>query len=220
MQFPAQHIPFIKSGFMLRTAEVNLDPTAGIAMVGQNGSGKSTWAKAVAGVLKTGNRTAEKWLYVPQSMEQFFFAETLAEQLGYLFPDGYDRERLGDLFAQFRLDSSKLASYPLRWLSGGERRRAALACALYLEASYLILDEPTIGLGPNEALVMLDLLNTLQARLAGLVVITHALDVINGRRFVLGFEAGGIVYQGVSEEFSKSRNLIQKFGVRTIRQPI
>lgn len=217
MQFPAQQFSFSSSGFTLKSGDVRLDPDAGIAIVGTNGSGKSTWAKAIAGVVKAGQKASVKWMYVPQSMEQFFFAETLAEQLHYLFPHGYDREKLRELFGEFQLDATRLEMYPLHWLSGGERRRAALACALYLAPEYLILDEPTIGLGPNEALVILALLDNLQSSLRGLLVITHALDVVNGRRFVLGFEAGEIVYQGPTEAFIQSDKLIQQFGIRRIR---
>ena len=217
MLFPPQNIEFDSSGFSLRTPEIDLNPKLGIAIIGTNGSGKSTWSKSVAGLLKAGNPAAEKWFYIPQSMEQFFFAETLPEQLKYLFPEGYSVGRLNALFQQFKLEPEKMDEYPLRWLSGGERRRVALACALYIDPANLILDEPTIGLSPKEALVIKTLLDNLTATLNGLIIITHELDVIRERKQVLGFETGKIVYQGSTEELVQSKELIDRFGIRSIR---
>lgn len=217
MIFPKQNISFEASEFALLTPELVLENAWGIAVVGANGSGKTTWVKALAGLMKRGNPGNEKWLYVPQSMEQFFFAETLTEQLQHLFPDGFDRNKLQSIFRQFGLDNDKLEEYPLHWLSGGERRRAALACALYFEPKHLILDEPTIGLSPKEALVVIRLLDNLQNELSNLIVVTHAMDVIRGRNFVLGFEAGKIIYQNTVDSLMNSPEMIRQFYIRSDR---
>ena len=174
--FPHQQIKYPSSGFVLDTPEVHLESAHDVAIVGPNGSGKSTWAKAQSGLLDNAASTQEKWFYIPQSMEQIFFAETFQGQLKYLFPDGYNDERVLDNLEKVGLDSSKILEYPIRWLSGGERRRSALALAWYMQPQYLILDEPTIGLSPKEALLVNDYLNILAAELSGFLVITHALD--------------------------------------------
>ena len=217
MFFPKQNITYALSDFSLATPEFNLENAVGIAVAGANGSGKTTWVKALAGLLKQGNPAKEAWFYVPQSMEQFFFAETLSEQLRHLFPDGFDSTKLQKIFSQFGLNTDNLAEYPLHWLSGGERRRVALACALYFEPKYLILDEPTIGLSPKEALVVIRLLDRLQEELSSLLVVTHALDVIQGRSFVLGFEAGKIVYQNTVESLVNSPEMINQLCIRSDR---
>lgn len=217
MIFPSQNITFEASGFSLSTPELTVIETTGIAIVGANGSGKTTWVKALAGLLKQGRASQEKWLYIPQSMDQFFFAETLSQQLDYLFPNGYSQEKLVTLLTRFGLDSEKLENYPLHWLSGGERRRVALACALYLEPERLILDEPTIGLSPKEALVVIRLLNTLQNELTSLLIVTHAMDVIEGRKLVLGFQTGKIEYQDTVESLVNSPDRIRQFCIRSSR---
>ncbi len=215
--FPDQQFTFESSGFTLDTGALELEMTGGIVAVGGNGSGKSTWARGIAGLLQTANPASEPWLYVPQSMGQFFIAETLREQLDYLFPQGYDASQMAVNLEKLGLDRKFVLDYPLRWLSGGERRRTALACALYLQPRYLILDEPTIGLSPKEALWVNEYLNILQMELTGFLIISHTLDVIAHRATVLGFEAGRIIHQGPVPEFLGSPELIQRFRIRSLR---
>jgi tungstate transport system ATP-binding protein len=83
-----------------------------------------------------------------------------------------------------------LAGAPAGQLSGGEMQRAALARALVLDPTALLLDEPTANLDPyNVGLIETSLLRHRQARGATLVLVTH--NVFQARR--LAGQAGGRV---------------------------
>ena len=117
-----------------------------------------------------------------------------------------DRHSLIDDLVQLRLglaglEASVAGKLPSE-LSGGMRKRAALARALALEPKILFLDEPTSGLDPVNARAFDQLVRTLSDSL-GLTIfmVTHDLDTLEGivdRIVVLG--QGSVVANGSYEE--------------------
>ena len=96
--------------------------------------------------------------------------------------------RVGDILTQVGL--AALAGTPAGRLSGGEMQRAALARALVLDPTALLLDEPTANLDPyNIGLIESILLAHRQARGTAVVLVTH--NVFQARR--LAGQAGGRV---------------------------
>jgi ATP-binding cassette subfamily F protein uup len=141
-----------------------------ICLVGRNGSGKSTLLKVAAGMLTAtiGTRFLQPGTtlrYLPQEPDFTGFATTLDYVESGLGP-GDDQYR-----AQSLLDALGLTGHedPAR-LSGGEARRAALACVLAPAPDLLLLDEPTNHLD-------LPAIAWLEAELAsmrsGMVIISH-----------------------------------------------
>ncbi|MBI4523988.1 MAG: ATP-binding cassette domain-containing protein [Deltaproteobacteria bacterium] len=113
---------------------------------------------------------------------------------------------------------ASVSKYPNE-LSGGMRRRAALARALALDPELLFLDEPTAGLDPVSAAGFDDLIRELKQLLRlTIVVVTHDLDSlwqITDRVAVLG--NGKIVGIGTMDELSRSEDPIVReyfFGPR------
>jgi ABC-2 type transport system ATP-binding protein len=148
-------------------ANLSLHIEGSALIIGPSGAGKSTLIKAIAGLLRpTQGRiwldgepisrrplaARRKVAYMPQ--ENWLPREaTLAEYLAELaILDGYPpsaRQRaVRDVAELVHLK----AALPMRlkWLSGGMKRRALLAQALLRRTAWLLLDEPTLGLDPEE----------------------------------------------------------------------
>jgi phospholipid/cholesterol/gamma-HCH transport system ATP-binding protein len=93
-------------------------------------------------------------------------------------------------------------------LSGGMRKRAALARAMALDPEVLFLDEPTAGLDPLSAAGFDELIRHLRALLGPtIVIVTHDLDLLWGVADRVAFMAdGAIVGVGTMEELSRTRH--------------
>ncbi|PVX61200.1 ABC-F family ATP-binding cassette domain-containing protein [Paraburkholderia unamae] len=117
-----------------------------VALTGPNGCGKSTLLRLLAGQLEPRagiSATHVRSAYLDQKLELLDPERSIVEQLGLLdtpLAEGELRSRL----ALLQLDAVRVTQ-PVRLLSGGERLKAALACALWrgMPAQLLLLDEPT-----------------------------------------------------------------------------
>ena len=82
-------------------------------------------------------------------------------------------------------------------LSGGEKRRVAIAGILVLNPDVLILDEPTAGLDPNGTTIILDLIDRLNKDGKTIILVTHDMNVVlNHATDVKVLKEGKLVYEG------------------------
>ena len=139
-------LPFSKSysgRTVLTLPELSIEPGKIYAVIGANGSGKSTFAKILAGTEKTDSGKAPvsdvSVGYMPQ--KNFAFRMSLEKNI---LLNGGDREKANDLMESLEL--THLASAPAGKLSGGETARMALARLLMQNYELLILDEPTAAM--------------------------------------------------------------------------
>ncbi|MEZ6876347.1 ABC-F family ATP-binding cassette domain-containing protein [Enterobacter sp. KBR-315C3_2022] len=123
-----------------------MDGPMRVALRGPNGCGKSTLLKAILGTEPAVSGTCQRSVacaYLDQHLSQLDLSLSVMAHLNLsntLLEEGALRTRL----AQLQLGADKV-TLPLAELSGGERLKAALACALWREeaARLLLLDEPT-----------------------------------------------------------------------------
>ncbi|MCD8885350.1 energy-coupling factor transporter ATPase [Mammaliicoccus sciuri] len=173
------------------------------AIVGQTGSGKSTLIqhlnailKPTEGQLKIGDtnitkKTKSKKLapvrkkvgIVFQFAEHQLFEDTV--EIDIIFGPlnyGTDKEaaiqKAESLMDLLSMDRSLLKKSPFE-LSGGQKRRIAIAGVLAMEPEILVLDEPTVGLDPKGQHDMMELFNDIHENLGiTVILISHQMDIV------------------------------------------
>ncbi|MEO1657590.1 MAG: ATP-binding cassette domain-containing protein [Pseudomonadota bacterium] len=155
---------------LLSGAELMVQEGARIALVGRNGSGKSTFLRIAAGLIEAdgGERTVRSgttFKYLEQDPDFSAFETAQAVVMDGLSPTD-DPGDVGRLLAELGVDSTS-APGPL---SGGEKRRVAIARALAPSPEVLLLDEPTNHLD-LETILWLEA--EIARRRSALVLISH-----------------------------------------------
>lgn len=170
-----------------------------LGVIGHTGSGKSTFMQHLNGLLlptggsvlvdgfdtrdKKQRREALKRVgLVFQYPEYQLFEETVAEDVAFgpknlgLSPEEA-RQRAVETLALVGLDSERFAEQSPFDLSGGEKRRTALAGILAMRPKYLALDEPMAGLDPRGRRQILSLLDTLRRETGcTIIMVSHSMD--------------------------------------------
>ncbi|MGA9857537.1 MAG: ABC transporter ATP-binding protein [Solirubrobacteraceae bacterium] len=221
------HVSFRYSGaegdgpWALHDVDLTVAPGQTIALVGETGAGKSTFAKLVArfydptegAVLVdgydlrsvTGHSLRSQMGMVPQ--EGFLFSGTMRENLSFGRPDATDAE-LRDAARAVGADTF-ISELPDGYdtqvgergvqLSAGQRQLVAFARALVADPRILVLDEATANVDVHtESLIEQGLRRLVAGRTA--IVIAHRLSTIRHAARILVMEHGEIVEQGTHEE--------------------
>jgi energy-coupling factor transport system ATP-binding protein len=168
----------------LNDVSLRIDPGELVAIVGANGSGKSTVAKILAGrapttgqVLRPGDPGLGRpggTAMVLQRPETQMLGARVADDVVWGLPDGVDVD-VDALLAEVGL--SGLADRDTADLSGGQQQRLALAAALARDPALLIADEVTSMVDPDGRSDLLEVLTALPARRGlAVVLITHRAD--------------------------------------------
>lgn len=185
-----------------------------VALLGANGSGKSTFLKLLGGLLfpsagkirAFGEALTERALrdeaasqafrrrvgFVFHNADAQLFSATVRDEIAFgplhlgLGREEVERRTL-DVAAMLSIDRL-LERAPFR-LSAGEKRRVALACVLSIGPEVLLLDEPTSGLDPRTQRWLAEMLVTLRRAGKTIVAATHDLELaaeVADRAVVLG----------------------------------
>ncbi len=172
---------------------VSFEVAAGeiLCICGPNGAGKTTALEVVQGSRRPDAGTVSFFGAPPSSRRER--DRTVRERVGVLFQDGGapDKARLHELLGVFQSFYSNpmtvddalravglqgAAASDYKSLSGGQRRRAMLACALIGNPPMLLLDEPTSGLDPQSRELVWSTITTARAGGAAVLVTTHNLE--------------------------------------------
>ena len=184
-------------GIALRGVSLSVERGEWVSVVGHTGSGKSTLAQHLNVLLIAQSGTVSidgiavrekskdlrslrrKVGLVFQYPEQQFFSETVRDEIAFAPSNwgiaGAELEVcVKEAARAVGLDASLMSSSPFA-LSGGQRRRVALASVVAARPDYLVLDEPTAGLDATGIRELFGLLNGMRERGMGVVQVTHDL---------------------------------------------
>lgn len=202
-QYPKQQFP------ALQHISLRIQSAENIALVGHSGAGKSTLARIMAGVLQPRHGTVTvhsshgnpgRVGLVFQNPETQIIGLTVEEDVAF----GAGNLSLDEKTLRLRVEEAlhicnllEMRNRPINTLSGGEKQRVAIAAALAMQPTCLILDEATAMLDQPARTALNEALANIQRQLGiALIQITPSLDeAVQADRIIVLYE-GRIVADG------------------------
>jgi len=212
---------------VIRDVSIDLDRGEVVALLGPNGSGKTTCFYAIAGLVTPEGgrviidgrevttlpmyRRAQLGIgYLPQEMSIFrgmSVEDNIMSILEIAEADRHRRrERLEELLSEFSIEHLRRASAMA--LSGGERRRVEIARCLAAGPKYVLLDEPFAGVDPIAVGEIRHLVADLKNRGIGVLITDHnvqeTLQIVD-RAYIL--HDGKVLMSGTTQEVIQDENV-------------
>ena len=205
---------------VISNLSLTVHPGEILAVAGSSGSGKSLLASAILGILP-GNASVEGSMryggepLTPERQKVLRGGEIalVPQSVAYLDPlmkvgrqaDGHKKPRptaeRRALFRRFGLPEETESLYPFQ-LSGGMARRVLVSTALLADAQLVIADEPTPGMGLEQAKEALSMFREMADEGRGVVLITHDIDLaVDFADRIAVFYAGTTVETAPAEDF-------------------
>ncbi len=202
-----------------------------MAIVGPSGCGKTTLLKAIAGIKATtegdffweGRDLAEEGDFEPHEIgyvPQFSIAydeltvDENVESAARLRVQA-DEDEMNDIIDRVLEETglTEIADRPVKLLSGGQKRRLALAMELVSSPRLLLCDEVTSGLDPRSEREIVELLHQLSMKEGRIVIsVTHSLAQVGLYDSIMVLVRGNLAYHGSPE------TMVHYFGVREFEE--
>jgi len=208
-----------------------------LGIIGATGSGKSTFIQHLNGLLKPTSgsvffderaiheskdhalKTRYKVGLVFQYPEYQLFESTVFEDIAFgpknmKLPEPDVRERVYEAAGFVGLEESVMEKSPFE-LSGGQKRRAAIAGVIAMRPEVLILDEPTAGLDPRgRDEIVSNIMEYKRMYNATVIMVTHNMEEIarSVDRIIL-FENGSVAMEGTPAQVFSEHELLVKLGL-------
>ena len=210
-----------------------------VSIIGHTGSGKSTLAQLMNSLLRPdegiiivgdfvvdskqkktkGLKDLKKYAgMVFQFPEYQLFEETVLKDVAFGPKNFGDSDEVANEKAKKALelvgiDSSLYEKSPFE-LSGGQKRRVAMAGIIALEPKILILDEPTAGLDPKGEKEVMELFKKIHQNGTTIIMISHNMDnVLEYSSRAIVMSNGNIVFDGKPVELFKLDNLTETYNI-------
>ncbi len=243
MTLIADHVNYIygvdteQSVHALRDVNLVIPDGKFIGVIGHTGSGKSTLLQVLNGLLKPTSGTV--YLDGEDIFEKSFDRRKLRSKVGLVFqyPEhqlfevnvfkdvcfGPKNLGLSTADVEFRayealkavgIEDSCFYQSPFD-LSGGQKRRVAIAGVLAMKPQILILDEPTAGLDPMGRCEILEMIQKLQKELhITIILVSHSMeDVAHYVERLIVMDHGSVLLDDDVREVFKNRDLLQSVGL-------
>ncbi len=203
-----------------------------VGLIGHTGSGKSTLVQHLNGLLKASQGTVtvdgivigtdRKMLkairqrvgLVFQYPEHQLFEETVYKDVAFgpkhlNISEAEIEQRVRESLEAVGLDPNAIGQWSPFELSGGQRRRIAIAGVLAMRPQVLVLDEPTAGLDPRGRKVLLSQIAALNQRGMTVILISHSMEEIasNTRRILVMNRGRLVMDASPSEVFLRSEEI-------------
>lgn len=215
----------------LKNVSLDINDGEFLAIAGHTGSGKSTLIQIIAGLIdvekdivtvdgeSVKNKSARRKIgIVFQYPEHQLFEETVEKDISFGprnfgLTENEVAARVEDAMKLTELDLSLKTASPFE-LSGGQRRRVAIAGILALKPKYLILDEPTAGLDPKTRKNLLDEIKKLHKSGVTIILVSHYMeDIARLAERVLVLTGGEILFDGTPRKLFTQNEILDRAGL-------
>jgi cobalt/nickel transport system ATP-binding protein len=238
MMITINHVTYSYEGIeALHDITLEIAKGEAVALMGVNGSGKSTLLKLINGIVEgqsgqyyfNGDEITRKRLHDSQ------FSKTLHQKIGFVFQNSDTQLFCADVFDEVAfgprqmgmneqdvkkrvddcLELLGIGSLRLRQpyhLSGGEKRKVAVACVLAMNPDVVTLDEPMNGLDPRTQRWLVELLVHLNQAGKTLITSTHNLELVQelSQRVILFGEDHTIAADMPTEKLLEDVELLKR----------
>lgn len=218
----------------LRGIDLEIPEQEFIALIGQNGSGKTTFSKCLNGLfrptsgdvvvdgLNTKKTSISQMVrrvgYVFQNPDHQLFNNNCWDEIAYgprniQLPEEEVRQRVSDAARVVGLPEMYFQEHPF-FLPKGLRQRVAIASILALQPRVMIVDEPTTGQDTKQSLEIMNFLRMLNEELGHtIIIITHDMPIVASyARRVIAMGQGTVIADGPTElVFSQPDVLAETF---------
>lgn len=231
----ATNLQFEYPGKVQALMGVNLTINHGdyVAIMGENGAGKTTLVKHFNGLLrpKSGSvkvsgeditkqtvaQLARKIGLVFQNPDDQLFEESVEKEISFALHNfGFKQDMIDKrvTWAMNLLDISQYRDKSPFVLSGGERKRVALASVLAWDPDILVLDEPTIGQDYGQKERLRHFLTQLRTQGKTVVIVTHDVEfVAESQPHIVLMAQGNVVAEGSTKEIMNRTDLLTQCSV-------
>ena len=233
--FELQDVYFEYDGIpALHGLSVQIAEGESIALLGANGSGKSTLLRILDALCfpSRGQVSFAGQPLTPQALQQEEFALSFRRRVALVFqnpdvqlfnPTVFDEVAFGPLQMQWSKEQvlsrvaatmelmgiAHLRDRPPYRLSGGEKKRVALASVIVLDPDVLLLDEPTSTLDPRSQSQLIDLIQDWKGSSKTVITATHQLEIVDDiASRVLVLEEGRVGATGTPTEILSNYELL------------
>ena len=232
----AQGLP--DESIALENVSFDIDDNQFVGIIGHTGSGKSTLVQHLNGLLKPSSGqiivdgvdltapdismidVRKRVGLVFQYPEYQLFEETVVKDIAFGPQNlGLDEvevdKRVRDAMALVALDYDKFAEKSPFDLSGGQKRRVAIAGVLAMKPKILILDEPTAGLDPKAHQEVLQMINDIHIKEKNITIfVSHNMnDVAKLSDKVIVMDSSKCVMQGTPKEVFSQADKLSEIGL-------
>jgi len=229
-----------KNKIALDNANVHIEEGESIAIIGPNGSGKSTFLKLLNAIIFSSkgkyifdnNEINEHTLkdtkvlklfhkklgFVFQNSDAQLFCSTVFEELAFglmqmELPEEEVNKRVSDCLNLLNIDKLK-DEHPYN-LSGGEKKRVAIASVLAMNPEVITLDEPMNGIDPKGKRFLKELLIDLNKNGKTIICATHDFEYIEGvfDRAIVFSEDHKIIRDDKYENIISDQDFLRKYNI-------
>lgn len=229
-----------KNKVALNKIDINIEEGESIAIIGPNGSGKSTLLKLLNGIIfaSQGKYFFDETEISEERIKDNKFSKSFHKKIGFVFQNSDTQLFCSTVFEEIAFgpiqmglsneDIEKRVNGCLKMLniekvkdehpynlSGGEKKRVAIASVLALNPEVLVLDEPMNGIDPKGKKFLKELLIMLNKSGKTIICATHDFEYVEGifKRGIVFSENHNIIRDGRYENIIKDKQFLEEHNI-------